>query len=208
MNQRLVWNFEFASQKNLSLATLKDIKEEHVKWEIRYFWPDDKPIILNAIDQSLLDITKYQQKDKEDYYYLLSGHNYNIKKRRNELLYKPLLQKKDAAFGFGTKIILSPLQDPIHKTDLTDPQLLKIMQQVSQESTEVSVKKETFSYKLPTKPKIKIELERLEVLNKVFFSLCIEGKSLNLVETISEHLLEGQVSCEYVTFLKSLLNLC
>ncbi|VEH27907.1 Uncharacterised protein [Legionella sainthelensi] len=94
MKQRLIWNFEFAPEKNLPLATFVDIKDEHLKWEIRYFWPENKSIILNTIDPSLRNITHYQQKYKEDDYYLLPGQNYNIKKRRNQLLYKPLLQKK------------------------------------------------------------------------------------------------------------------
>ncbi|KTD58976.1 hypothetical protein Lsai_0689 [Legionella sainthelensi] len=208
MKQRLIWNFEFAPEKNLPLATFVDIKDEHLKWEIRYFWPENKSIILNTIDPSLRNITHYQQKYKEDDYYLLPGQNYNIKKRRNQLLYKPLLQKKDSAFGFGSKVLLSSPQNSPHQTELTDPQLLEITQLIAKESIVVSVKKEALIYTFPTKPKIKMELARLEVLNKIYFSVCIEGRSLHLVETISKHLLGEQVSCEYVTFLKSLLKLC
>lgn len=208
MNQRLIWNFEFTPEKSLPLATFVDPKEGHLKWEIRYFWPDNKSIILNTIDPSLLNISHYQLKYKEDAYYLLPGQSYNIKKRHNQLFYKPLLQKKDAALGFGTKIPLSSAQDSLHQTELTDPELLNIMQQIAKESIEIAVKKEAFIYTFPTKPKIKMELARLEVLNKIYFSVCIEGRSLHLVETISKHLLGEQVSCEYVTFLKSLLKLC
>ncbi|KTD13590.1 hypothetical protein Lgra_0882 [Legionella gratiana] len=208
MNQRLIWNFEFTPKKSLPLATYVDSKDDHIKWEARYFWQDNKPIILNTIDPSLLDITHYKQKHKEDYYYLLPEQNYNIKKRRNQLLYKPLLQKTDSAFGFGTKILLSTPQDSLHQTELTDPDLLKIMHQVTNESIEVPVKKEAFIYSFSTQPKIKMELARLDIFDKVYFSVCIEGRSLYLVETISKYLLEEQVSCEYVTFLKSLLKLC
>lgn len=208
MNQRLVWNFEFTPKKCLPLATFVDIKEDHIKWEVRYFWPDSKPIILNTIDPSLLNITDYQQKRNEDCYYLLPDQNYNIKKRRNQLFYKPLLQNTNSAFGFGAKIILNSSQDSIDQNGLTDPDLLKIMHQVTKESIEISLNKEALSYTFPTKPKTKLELARLEVQNKIYFSLCIEGRSLNLVETISQHLLKEYVSCDYVTFLKSLLKLC
>ncbi|CAM3068132.1 Uncharacterised protein [Legionella steigerwaltii] len=202
MNQRLVWNFEFTPKASLPLSTFIDEKNETLKWEKRYFWPDSETIILNTIDSSLLDLANYKQKHKEDYYYLLPGHNYNIKKRHEQLLYKPLLQHANHAAGFGAKIILTPLQEQPLPADLQE-----IIHHVETEGVGVYVKKEAFIYKFPTTPTIKIELARLEVLHQIYFSLCIEGKSLRLVETISKHLLDGPVSCEYVTFLKNLLKL-
>ncbi|QMT61437.1 hypothetical protein [Legionella sp. PC997] len=202
MNQRLVWNFEFTPKTGLSLPTLVDKKDEQIKWEKRFFWPDNKIIILNIIDDSLLDLAQYKQKHREDYYYLLPGTNYNIKKRREQLLYKPLLKQSNHTAGYGAKIILSDSYDqPL------PPDLQEIAQQVEQKGIEVCVKKEALIYKLPTKPSIKIELARVEVCNQIYFSLCIEGKSLHLVETISKHLLDEPVSCEYVTFLKNLMKL-
>src|SRR5215218_4572228 len=111
MNQRLVWNFEFTSKATLPLTTYVDKTDIFLKWEIRYFWPEGKPIILNTIDTSLLELTQYKQKIRDDYYYLLPGHQYNIKKRRDQLLYKPLLKQTKRAFGYGEKIILHPSQD-------------------------------------------------------------------------------------------------
>ncbi|KTD70917.1 hypothetical protein [Legionella tucsonensis] len=201
-NQRLVWNFEFAPKASLPLAHFVDKKDEQLKWEIRYFWPDNETIILNTIDNSLLELANYKQKIREDYYYLLPGQNYNIKKRREQLLYKPLLKQTNHAAGYGTKITLEQTQEqPIY------PELHEIMQHVEKEGIEVFVKKEALIYKFPTKPKVKIELARLEVLQKIYFSVCIEGRSLHLVEMISKHLLNEPVSCEYVTFLKNLLQL-
>lgn len=202
MNQRLVWNFELTPKTRLPLATLVDKKDEQLKWEIRYFWPDNEVIVLNALDNSLLDLANYKQKHREDYYYLLPGQNYNIKKRRDQLLYKPLLKQANHAAGYGAKIILGNLPD-----QLTPPDIQEIMHQVEQEGIEIYVKKEALIYKLPTNPTVKIELARLEVRNRIYFSLCIEGKSLHLVETVSKHLLDQPVSCEYVTFLKNLLKL-
>ncbi|MCW8445643.1 hypothetical protein OQJ05_16490 [Fluoribacter gormanii] len=202
MNQRLVWNFEFTPKTSLSLANLVDKKDEQIKWETRYFWPDNKIIVLNSIDKSLLDLTQYKQKHREDCYYLLPGTSYNIKKRREQLIYKPLIKQSSHAAGYGAKIILSDHQDhPL------SPDLREITQQVEQEGVEVYVKKEALIYKLPTNPTVKIELARLEACNQIYFSLCIEGKSLHLVETISKHLLDEPVSCQYVTFLKNLLKL-
>lgn len=139
------------------------------------------------MDDSLLNLSRYQCKYREDFYYLLPDSHCNIKRRRDQLLYKPLLKQSNQAMGFGTKIKLDALPK-------------------DSSAVEVPVKKEAFIYKFPTNPSVKLELARLEVLNKVYWSLCVEGKSLNLVETIAEHLLEKQVSCEYVTFLKNILQ--
>ncbi|KTC80523.1 hypothetical protein Lche_2543 [Legionella cherrii] len=203
MNQRLVWNFEFAPKASAPLATFVDKEDENLKWEMRYFWPDSEIIILNTIDSSLLDLANYKQKHKEDYYYLLPGCNYNIKKRHEQLLYKPLLEHANHAVGYGAKITINPLQEQSLPLELQ-----KIIPHIETKGVSVYVKKEAFIYKFPTTPTIKIELARLEVLHKIYFSLCIEGKSRRLVETISQHLLNEPVSCEYVTFLKNLLKLC
>lgn len=200
MNQRLVWNFEFSSKAPLALAYPED-KEDQFTWEFRYFWPEHEIIILNLMNHSLPDLANYQKKSKEDYYYLLPGLDYNIKRRRNKLLYKPLLQYKNQAAAYGTKIILN---DP--QIIVTNPDLHLLVEHVEKEGIEIYVKKESFIYKFPGKPTVKMELARLEVLNKIYFSLCIEGKSLLLVETIAQHLLEEALSCDYVTFLKNLVQ--
>ncbi len=62
----------------------------------------------------------------------------------------------------------------------------------------------SFIYKFQTTPAIKLELARIEVRGTTYFSACVEGRSLYLVETISEYLMGKQVSCDYVRFLKSI----
>lgn len=205
MNQRLVWNFEFSPKNTLNLSSTVN-ESDNLKWEIRFFWPGDQIITLHPIDDKLLDISNYQQKHKEDYYYLLPDSHYNIKRRRDELLYKPILKQSDNAVGFGSKINLEELSSISYLKPEELINLQKIRQQTQEKGKEIAVRKDAFIFKFQTTPGIKLELARLEVNNKVYFSVCIEGKSLNLVETISEHLLDKYVSCDYVTFLKSIIK--
>lgn len=207
MNQHLVWNFEFSPKTNIPLATYMDEKDEQLKWEVRYFGSAHETIILNPIDRAFLELTNYKHKDKEDYYYLLPDLNYNIKRRHNQLLYKPLLKRAKHAVGYGKKIILDPAENTPSQDPQMSPDLQNIIKHIEKESVGINVQKEALIYKIPTKPTIKIELARLEVLHKIYFSVCIEGRSLNLVETISQHLLGKHISCEYVTFLKNILKL-
>lgn len=207
MNQRLVWNFEFSPNKPPPLTRLAIKNKEDLKWEARFFWPDDQIITLYAVDKASLDLALYEQKHKEDDYYLLPDSNYNIKLRRNELLYKPILKQTPYATGFGAKTNLSTITCHSNEHDPSTLDLDKVMQQAKELGTVVHVKKESFIYKFQTRPTIKLELARLEVHNKVYFSACVEGRSLYLVEKISEHLLGKQVSCDYVTFLKNNLQI-
>lgn len=201
MNQRLIWNFEFSAPKLLSFDGIVDTSTADLKWEVRYFWPETAIICLNTIDLALTDISHYEHKHKEDSYYLLPNVDYNIKRRRDTLLYKPKLKQKKQAVGFGPKI---NLEDCVNQPTDENQQLADLVHQVETNSTVVDVKKESFVYKFSTTPVIKLELARLEVHGLVFFSACVEGRSLKLVETISEHLLAKHVSCDYVTFLKKI----
>ncbi|WP_045097334.1 hypothetical protein [Legionella fallonii] len=203
MNQRFIWNFEFSTKIILPLSSFME-QPDIVKWEIRYFWPEDQIINLHKIDDALLDITCYQQKHKEDCYYLLPNENYNIKYRRNQLLYKPLVKHSNKALGYGTKINLDAVTDYPDQQQESIDHLQEILHQAQNFGKKINVQKTSFTYKFATTPHVKLELARLKVNDKVYFSACIEGKSLPLVETINKHLLDDQVSCEYVTFLKSI----
>lgn len=207
MTQRLVWNFEFSTTKTIPLTNLVTDEHDIIKWERRFFWPESEIIHLTCIDNSLLDLANYHQKHKEDYYYILPDSNLNIKLRRNELLYKPILQQTPSATGFGAKINLDAIQhDADTEEDINSDYLFSIAKEAREKGIEVFVKKEAFIYKFPSTPHIKLELARLEVKGHVYFSACIEGKSLYLVELLSDLLLGTQVSCEYVTFLKSIIK--
>lgn len=205
--QRLVWNFEFSSGQTIPLTTLGNYVQDKLKWEKRYFWPEDQIIRLNSIDNSLLNLANYQQKHKEDYYYLLPDSDHNIKRRRNELLYKPVIKQSGSALGFGAKINLEDTQYVSSQDNIDPMNLQDLFKKVKKKGIVVFVKKEAFVFKFPTIPTVKLELARLEVNNTVYFSACVEGRSLNLVETISELLFGNQASFEYVTFLKKILKL-
>ncbi|WBV62883.1 hypothetical protein PGH43_14110 [Legionella pneumophila 130b] len=83
----------------------------------------------------------------------------------------------------------------------------ELLKKIKEKGIVVFVKKEAFVFKFPTTPTVKLELARLEVKDKVYFSACIEGRLLNLVETISVLLFGTQPSFEYVTFLKKTLKI-
>ena len=200
MTNRLVWNFEFTPSTNFLLSNLDKVEEDELKWEARFFWPETEIITLQLLDNDLLELAHYQHKQKSDKYYLLK-QGFNIKNRRDELVYKPLIKKGKYSLGFGHKLNLSEpdnFSPDLHKSDLK-----KIMTGINH-STEVSVKKESFSYKFATHPHTKIELARIEINSAIYFTLCIEGKSRYLVEKISKKLLGKRATENYVGFLKEI----
>lgn len=191
--QRLVWNFELSPNKFLSLNEIPTYDPEDLKWETRLFWPQDQIITLHKIEPELQYLTNYTHKNKEDCYYLLPKTDHNIKLRRGQLLYKPIAQHHSLATGFAAKINLD---------ESSDTQLQKLRQRIKKEGIAIPVTKESFTYKFATNPAIKLELGRLEVKGALYYSLCVEGKSLQLVKSISSLLLGEYVSCDYVSFLK------
>lgn len=202
MTSRLVWNFEFLTHSDFILSDFKKEKEDKLKWEARFFWPESEIIFLPLLDPSMLELTYYQHKQKKDTYYLLKK-NYNIKNRRNELIYKPLMKKGKQVSGFGPKINLSQLnpQDSLNKD------VKKILLELK-DSQEVLVKKESFTYKFPTQPHVKLELAKIELNALTFFTLCIEGKSRALVELITCALFGKKETEHYVDFLKKITQKC
>lgn len=205
MTQRLVWNFELSTPK-APFLTKEDKKQDDLKWEWRFFWPEEEIILLPLIDDAMLDLAHYEQKHKKDHYYLLPGKNFNIKLRRNELLYKPLIKQGKYALGFGAKIHLDADDATKSIEHSRIDECAKIRQQIKDEGVELVVKKESFTFKLPTHPSIKLELARIEVKQKIYFSVCVEGRSHSLVETVSKALFGKQASCDYVTFLKTIVE--
>ncbi|MDI9819364.1 hypothetical protein [Legionella sp. W10-070] len=197
-----MWNFEINEHNSLTVSALPKDSKDELKWEARFFWPGEQIITLQGLDEKLLDIGNYQVKHRQDVYFLLPDQHYNIKRRRNELIYKPLLREGRQSQGYGKKIKLAehPDKQPLPGTpSLTREQLLSHLQK---KGVEIAVDKCALIYKFPSTPAVKLELARLQIANKIYFSACIEGWSQQLVEQITKHLLASQVSCNYVNFLK------
>ena len=206
MNKRLAWNFEINSDNLLNLHYLDDIKED-IRWESRYFWPEKVIITLHGLTDDFLMLSNYELKHREDSYSLLPDCHYNIKQRRGQLLYKPLLEEAPMMYGYGKKINLAdyPANELLPGTDTVYAS--KLLTQLHTSQQEIDVVKEALIYKFPSNPTIKLELARLQIAEKIYFSACVEGRSQLLVRTITKHLLGEQISCDYVSFLKQALAL-
>jgi hypothetical protein len=195
MNQKLLWNFEFSPMAPQTPVLTCHTKEK-ILWEMRFFWPIEHKIVLGRIDDSLLDLNRYKNKFREDTYYLLPDSNQNIKLRGDAIFYKPILKKTPEATGFGAKIDLDDQSVPLRNTFLN---------YIHKNGTKIFISKEAYIYKFATNPSIKLELTKLQVYGHYYTSICIEGRSLDLVQTIKQGLLKDQVSCDYVTFLKNIV---
>lgn len=189
MNQPLIWRFELDTTKPLQIDGFPVVEKENIKWESRLFWPENQLITLYALDDLMTNINNYDQKQKDDYYYLQPDSDDNIKRRNHELFYKPLITQTPYAQGFGEKIKMHA-QDSVLK----------------EAATIIHVKKTGHLYLFNTRPHIKLELAKIQVLNDVYFTACVEGRSRYLVEMISEHLMGRQLSCDYIHFLKNIVQ--
>jgi len=197
--QRFIWNFEFKNTKKIQNISLLHSQEDSIKWEARFFWPQSQIVTLKLIDEGLLDLSLYQYKQKTDDYLLLAHTDANLKFRHDELWYKPLIKNATYALGYGTKYVieeqnsLMPSRQVIPKNALTS-------------SPRIRIDKETLSYKFPTTPTIKLELSKIKIKKTIYFSLCVEGRSHELVEQLTGWLLGKCPSSDYPSFLKSIVE--
>lgn len=198
---RLAWNFELMDSKPFDFAGLALHEADVVRWESRFFWADKTPIGLYHLPAYFLDLSRCQIKKREDTYFLLDGYDYNIKKRRDELVYKPLVESKKQYFGFGKKIDLSNLM-PGEMLLGTPPISAHELMTLVESARQITVTKTALIYKLPTQPTIKLELARLLVGTSCYFSVCLEGRSYELISELSSLLIQSAEACDYVNFLK------
>ncbi|KTC66814.1 hypothetical protein Lbir_3116 [Legionella birminghamensis] len=201
-NKRLVWNFEIDSDGLIDFSALASEEPDILRWEIRYFWPADSFITLYGLGEAFLDLSRYQIKQRVDVYHLLNDGYYNIKDRRDELLYKPMIEERGGCQGFGHKINLltqSPGELLLGEPALTVREMLS---KIEQESRMIRVDKVALKYKLPLAPAIKLELAKIRIADQGFFSVCIEGRSHQLVTRVSQLLMRQHIPCDYVRFLK------
>lgn len=204
MPQRLVWNLSLDSSTQLDWTHLPRESPDSSRWEARYFWSQDDEICLHGLPDTYLDLSLFNAKHRQDTYYLLPDHPFNIKQRRGEILYKPILETGDIALGYGKKINLYeyPAGQSLPGTD--DMDAATLLEAIHQQGQLVAVSKYALLHKFDTEPGIKLELARLNVAGRIFFSVCVEGRSQNLVRMVAERLLKQQTSCDYVTFLKQM----
>jgi hypothetical protein len=210
MNQRLVWNFEINPRPLLDSSRLLPEEGELWRSEMRFFWKKDEIITLHGLSDEFLNLSLYKIKERLDRYYLIPGQDYNIKQRKGELLFKALMQKNHLSCEFGKKIRLSdcpedevlPGVDPISAKELQEL--------VDSTGLEVPVKKVALIYKFEDlEPTIKLELARLIIEEKTYYTACVEGYSPKLVTAIGQHLFQNAsvASTDYVSFLKKILRL-
>lgn len=202
MNKRLIWNFELDTHSPAVLQKIPDADPEPLRWEIRCFWPENTCITLHGLDDHMLDFSQFKVKQRSDSYYLLRDKNYNIKQRRGELFYKPLLEETELIRGFGAKINLMSQEEDAILPGVPPISAGELRALIKKEKTSLQVEKTACVYKFPTQPTIKLELARLKVNNSCYFSACIEGHSQTTVEKISDCLFRNPSSCDYVRFLK------
>jgi hypothetical protein len=202
MNKRLIWNFEINFDQSLDLTITYDYDRKEDRWEARYFWPDDQIITLKGLDQHFLELSRYEIKHRQDTYYLLPQSNYNIKMRRGQIFYKPLLMQQNNAIAYGKKIALEEQAAGVYLPGCHEQDARSLLDHIQSKGIALQVEKEALLYTFPTIPKTKLELTWLHIGNKGYYSLCIESRSVYLVEFISSQIVGNELAIDYVSFLK------
>ena len=202
MNKRLVWNFEINPDSPFKQPSITNVELNEARWEARFFWPEDNIIILNGLSHDFLNLSAYDIKHKNDIYYLLPNTDYNLKIRKNELYYKPILMKKSKAIAFGKKIKLSEQDKDSKLLGCEEKSVSSLLEDIKRHGKTIEINKEAISYKFLTSPATKLELSRLKVENKIYFSASIESYSRELVEITTKQLLGSVNTSDYVKFLK------
>lgn len=201
--KRLLWNFEIDPRHALNFSQLASYDIEDLRWEARFFWPQESIIVLHGLTEDLLKLANFKSKHRQDTYHLLHNYDYNIKLRRNELLYKPLITLQQNLGGFAKKInLLDASSEALLPgiPPILTPHLLELTQQ---QSTLITVNKDAHIYKFATLPAVKLELSRLEIGAQNYFSACVEGRSFPLVQHLSQQIFGDRTPCDYVHFLKT-----
>ncbi|KTC64892.1 Uncharacterised protein (plasmid) [Legionella adelaidensis] len=200
MQKRLVWNFEITLGSFSFPEKFSETKTDF-HWEARFFWPETEVISLNELDESYLKLSEYEFKKRKDLYFLLPNFDGNLKLRRDQLLYKPLIDKKNGILAYGSKVKLHELDEDAL---LVRNEKFKVKEIISltQKAAPLEVSKEALIHTFSQKPKVKMELSRIVVNKKIFYSVSFESRCFEYVECLQEKLLNKAVASDYVTFLK------
>jgi hypothetical protein len=203
MSKRLIWNFEIARNSQIKLPQDNALKSKDRRWESRFFWPEDEPIILHGLDDGFLNISRYTIKHRADSYLILDDRNYYFKIRRQQLIYKPQLEQTKYALAYGKKISFQSIND-IHLPEGETLDLTKFIAKVKSEARTIALEKEILQYKFDLLPKVTMELARIKINNHIYFSLSIESRVLLWTEYLSQHIIIDKSPSDYVSFLKSI----
>lgn len=210
-NKRLAWNFEINTETApLDMSKLRASDHSEWKFEMRHFWKEDRIICLYGLDEAFLNLSNYKIKERNDRYFLIPGQQKNIKERRGELVYKPLMQQSKGLLAFAKKIHLN--QCPPEEILPGSPEIAvaPMLDLIHSEARPITVTKVALVYSFPLEPVIKLELARLSLEGKVYFSASVEGRSPALVHSIGHHLLQKNgeaLGHDYVSFLTTTMGL-
>src|SRR5258708_2087948 len=138
MSFRLFWNFEMTNTHLLNWNDLKAEPEE-IRWEARYFWPQEAIIHLEGLDKRFLNLAEYKIKQRNDRYTLLADSNFNIKQRRGQLFYKPLLAERDGLQGYGKKVNLNECLPQLKLAGSKTLRAIDLHKQLENNSQEIEV---------------------------------------------------------------------
>jgi hypothetical protein len=201
MNKRLAWNFELTTEASLVLPQTTQPFVSDLHWESRYFWKEEEIVLLHGLNAEFLEFSRYHIKHRSDSYYLLPHSDENIKQRHDELVYKPRIKQLDIATAYGKKVKLNQQSATTGKENDDFQVLLK---RIHTEGIVVQVDKEALVYKFETQPKTKLELARLVIDQRIYFSLSVESPHREIVEYLSTRMVKDQSPSDYVYFLKHL----
>lgn len=201
MKKRLAWNFELNIDTSFQPPVVIE-RSADTHWESRFFWPEQDIIALSGLNDSFLELSRYKIKHRSDIYYLLADAHVNIKARRGELIYKPLIEHTPYANAYGKKMKLQDDSNAVISLDDAQIPLHTFSQRVTEKGCRVLVEKEALIYKFELECSAKLELARLSLDDTVYFSVGIEAHSRQLVESLTQHILGHHETSDYVTFLK------
>ena len=114
--------------------------------------------------------------------------------------------KNGQAVAYGKKIKLEEQPPDIPLPGYNDKDAHSLITLIKNQGIPVKVEKEAVIYQFETIPITTLELAYLHVANKAYFSVSIESRSLQLVESITKQLLKSTLACDYITFLKGITD--
>ena len=198
-----IWNFHIKvsdfKQSNLfsSETSEKIAKENKSKWEARFFFPIETPIFLNWPHSLPFSFYFAKAKTHEDTYIIHPEQVINLKKRRTDIYYKPLIEKKQDLFYFGKKEIIDE-KNPIILSQTTQLDITRIQN----ESALIALTKNVLKFNYDHPMTCQLEFGSFTFQEKIYSTFGIESKSFEAVSTLSSFILPNEKKTDYINFLK------